>query len=57
VPDIAVDKFIPGIFFHILEVIQVAGIGELVEIDDLAVQVIIQHEVDEIAPYKTSPPQ
>ncbi|MBA7702087.1 hypothetical protein ES703_110841 [subsurface metagenome] len=53
IPNVTVDKFITGIILHILEVIQVSGIGELIQVDDSAFRITLQHIMDEIASDKT----
>lgn len=46
VADIAVDKDVPLVVLDILQVLQVAGIGQGVQIDDANVRVLFQHIVD-----------
>ena len=46
VADIAVDKEVPGVVLDILQILQIAGIGQGVQIDDANVRVLFQHIVD-----------
>ena len=55
VPNISMDKFIPRVFLHILQVIQVPGISELIQVDDLTAWIMNQHIMNEIAADKTRP--
>jgi hypothetical protein len=55
IPNISMDKFIPRVFLHILQVIQVPSISELIQVDDLTAWIMIQHIMNEIAAYKTCP--
>ncbi len=47
------NKFIPRVFLHALQVIQVPGISELIQVYDLAAWIMIQHIMNEIAADKT----
>ena len=53
VADIAVDKDVPLVVLDILQVLQIAGIGQGVQIDDANVRILFQHVVDKGGADKT----
>ena len=48
VADIPLDEDVPGVPFHALQVFQVPGVGQLVQVDQENVIVLFQHVVDEV---------
>ena len=48
VGDVGVDEGITGIPDVFLDVVEVAGVGQLVEVNDLGVRVIVHDEMDEV---------
>ena len=48
VADIPLDEDVPGVPFHVLQVFQVPGVGQLVQVDQENVIVLFQHVVDEV---------
>ena len=52
IADIAADELITGVSFEAVEVIEIAGIGELVEVDDAVAGTGCENEPDEIRAYE-----
>jgi hypothetical protein len=50
VADVTLDKSIMGIFFNTFQIIEIAGIGQDIKIDDLTIRMGIHHVSDKIAP-------
>lgn len=46
VADIAVDKDVPLVVLDVLQVLQIAGIGQGIQVDDANVRILFQHIVD-----------
>ena len=55
VADVGLDKGVVGLVLNVLEVGQVAGVGELVEINDLVVRVFVDKKSDYMAADKSGP--
>src|SRR5699024_276058 len=53
VADVALHKDVAGIAFNVLEVFQVAGIGQLVQVDDADVLMLFQHIVHKVGTDET----
>ena len=48
VADVHLHEFVVGLVLHVLEVGEVAGVGELVEVDDVVVGVLVDKEADHV---------
>ena len=55
VGDVALDELVARMVAHLFEILQVPGIGELVEYDHSEIAVLAEYVLDEIAPYETRP--
>src|SRR4030042_973008 len=53
VTDVALNKFVIGIVQKSCEIIEIAGVGKLVEINDETVRMLRKHHSDKIASYKS----
>ena len=55
VADVAEDEFVAGVVLDVLEVVEVPGIGQLVQVDDLRLLVAAEEEADEVAADEARP--
>ena len=53
IADIALDEDMAGIVLDIFQVFQVAGIGQLIQVDQADILVFFQHIVDKVGANKT----
>ena len=54
ITDISLHKDMPGIILHAFQILQIAGIGKLVQVDESYILMMGQHVVDEVAAYEAS---
>jgi hypothetical protein len=55
VTDVAADELVRGVPLHVLEVIEVSGISQLIEVDEADSPVLPEEKMDEVAPDETGP--
>ena len=55
VPDVAHDEFVAGVLLDVAEVVQVPGVGQLVQVDDPRLLVAAQEKADEVAADEARP--
>ncbi len=56
VADVALHKDVTGVILDVLQVLEVAGIGQLVEVDEADVLILFQHIVDKVRADKPAQP-
>ena len=53
VADVALHEHMAGVALHVLQVLQIAGIGQLIQVDQADILVFFQHIVDKVGANKT----
>jgi hypothetical protein len=53
IANVSLDEFMTGVPFDTLQIFEIAGIGELVEVKNPALRIVLQHKPDEIGSDKS----